>query len=133
MRRIDFLKKLLLGGTAAFLPGVVLPAEPPKTRDIYLDSLYIAGFQYYQGVKQEAYLKENDPILLKRQTENAYDYFAVEVYRENRKLGYLPRTDNKIIARMMDQGVEVKAKISSINPEAHPFRRVKIRVYLEIN
>ena len=113
---------------AAKVAGAGTRAKAP---DLYLDSLYIAGFQYYQGEQHENLLRENELLELRRQTENPHDYFAVEVYHNNIKLGYLPRSGNKIIARMMDQGVRVNARVRSINPEEHPGRRVKVRVYAE--
>lgn len=133
MNRIDFFKRLFAGGAAVIAAKYAGAIVPEAKRDIYLDSVYIAGFQYYKGDEIEKYLKENDTLTLKRQGENPHDYFAVEVYSGNQKLGYLPRADNKIIARMMDQGVNMKALIRKIESEAYPYRRVRIRVYSEMN
>jgi len=132
VKRIEFFKRLLLGGVGIFAAKYSLHAETVSVRDIYLDSLYIAGFQYYEGQNQLKNLKENLPVTLKRQSENKHDFFAVEVYFGNHKLGYLPRSDNRIIARMMDQGLKLKATIRKINPDADPFWKVKIRVYSEM-
>ncbi len=132
MNRIDFFKRMLLGGASLLTAKYAGANAGNKTADIYLNSPYIAGFQYYKGPETEAYLKENETLNLKREAENKHDFFAVEVFWRNNKLGYLPRTDNKIIARMIDQGVTLKAKIRSLDPEAHPFRRVKIRVFSEM-
>jgi hypothetical protein len=132
VKRIDFFKRLLLGGAAVITAKYTIAGETNKTTDIYLDSLYIVGFQYYEGTEQEKNLKENLALTLQRQPENPHDFFAVEVYHKEYKLGYLPRTDNRIIARMMDQGVKIHAKIRRINPDANPSWKVKIRVYSEI-
>jgi hypothetical protein len=103
MNRIDFFKQVLLGGASLLTAKYAGINTNNKTADIYLDSPCIAGFQYYEGPGTEAYLKEDDTLILKREAENKHDFFAVEVFWKNNKLGYLPRTDNKIIARMMDQ------------------------------
>ncbi|RIH67157.1 HIRAN protein [Mariniphaga sediminis] len=132
MNRFDFIKRIFLSGAAALVAKHAGAGVPERTTEIYLNSPYIAGFKYYNGSELEKHLKKNDELTLQRQPENPHDYFAVEVFRKNQKLGYLPRTDNKIVARMMDQGVKVKARIRSIDPEAQPFKRVKIRVYSEI-
>ena len=132
MNRIDFFKRLFAGGAAVIAAKYAGAAVREAKKDIYLDSVYIAGFQYYKGTALENGLKENEILSLKRQVENPHDYFAVEVYCGEQKLGYLPRADNKIIARMMDQGVNMKAVIRKIEQEAHPFRRVKVRVYSEM-
>ena len=129
MNRINFIRHLILGGAAALAAKFTVAANTEKATDVYLDSLYIVGFQYYQGPEAEKFFKENDLLVLQRQAKNPHDHFAVEVYYGNYKLGYLPRSENKLIARMMDQGVNVHAKIRSIDPDGHPYRRVKIRVY----
>ena len=130
MNRTDFFKRLFLGGASLLLAkqGAFAAKE---VKEIYLNSPHIAGFQYYKGPELEKQLRENDALILKRDAQNPHDFYAVVVLRNNQKLGFLPRSDNKIVARMMDQGVSLKAKIRSIEPDAHPFRRVKIRVYLE--
>lgn len=132
MNRIDFFKRLFAGGAAVIAAKYVGAAIPETRKDIYLDSVCIAGFQYYKGTELEGGLKKNDVLSLIRQAGNPHDYFAVKVYYGGQKLGYLPRTDNKIISRMMDQGVKLKAVIRSIELEAHPFKRVKVRVYSEM-
>lgn len=132
MNRLDFFKRLFAGGAAVIAAKYVGSAISETRKDIYLASVYIAGFQYYKGKDLEKGLKENDVLGLIRQAGNPHDYFAVEVYYGGQKLGYLPRTDNKIFARMMDQGVKLKAVIRSIELEAHPFKRVKVRVYSEM-
>ncbi len=132
MNRIDFFKRIFFGGASLLLAKNSIGIAAKATTDIYLNSPHIAGFQYYKGQEIENEIKENDTLILKRETTNPHDFFAVEVFRDNAKLGYLPRSDNKVIARMMDQGVSLKAKIRNIDKDAHPFRRVKIRVYYEM-
>ena len=131
MNRFDFIKRIFLSGAAALVAKHAAANTLARRKEIYLNSPYIAGFQYYNGPELEKLLKENDKLTLQRQVENPHDYFAVEIFYKNQKLGYLPRTDNKIVARMMDQGEQLKARIRSIDPDAHPFSRVKVRVYLE--
>lgn len=132
MNRFDFIKRIFLSGAAALVAKHAGAGVPERATEIYLNSPYIAGFQYYNGSELEKYLKKNDELTLQRQPENPHDYFAVEVFRKNQKLGYLPRTDNKIVARMMDQSVKVKARIGHINPEEGAYRRIKLRVYAEV-
>jgi len=122
----------MLGGTAVFLAKIAIAGIPEKTNDIYLNSPYVAGFQHYNGTEKEKYLMKDHPLTLLRQPENSHDFFAVEVYHEKYKVGYLPRSGNRIIARMMDQGIKLKTIIRSIDPDAYFSRRVKIRIYAEI-
>ena len=128
MNRIDFLKSFFAGSALLFLPktGVEKPV-----REIRLSSPYVAGFQYYQGAEVEPQLRENDMLTLKRESTNPHDCYAIEVFQNNAKLGYLPRVENKVIARLMDQGIAVKARILKIDPEEFASRKVKIKVFYE--
>ncbi|MCE5345865.1 MAG: HIRAN domain-containing protein [Bacteroidales bacterium] len=132
MNRIDFLKQLLVGGSSIFLSGSYVEKKAEEKREVRLTSRYIAGFQYYRGAEIENQLRVNDSLVLKREPGNRHDCYAVEVYRGNDKLGYLPREENRVVARMMDQGIEVKGRITKINPESSEWHRVKMKVYYEM-
>ena len=131
MNRIDFLKQLLFGGALLFVPKPSLENVSKEPKEIRLSSPYIAGFQYYQGVDVEQMLKENDCLILKRESQNVHDCYAIEVFSSSNKLGYLPREENKVIARIMDQGITVKGRIVQVNPEAYLSRKIKMKVYYE--
>ncbi|MBW8327321.1 MAG: HIRAN domain-containing protein [Prolixibacteraceae bacterium] len=126
MKRIDFLKQLIAGSALLFLPK---QETAKQVNEIRLSSPYIAGFQHYHGSEIEALLRVNDMLSLKREPINPHDCYAVEVFWNDVKLGYPPREENKVIARMMDQGITVKAKIIKIKPEEHPYRRIKAEVF----
>lgn len=126
MNRIDFLKSFFAGSALLFLPRT---GGEKLVREIRLSSPYVAGFQYYQGLEIEPQLQEDNLLTLKREPTNPYDCYAVEVYQNEAKLGYLPRAENKVIARLMDQGIAVKAKIEKIKPEEEPYRRIKAKIF----
>jgi len=129
MNRIDFLKQVFLGCALLFAPKISKGNVPSDAKEIRLCSPYVAGFQYYPGTENEPLLKENDHLRLIRESQNPHDCYAIEVFRDDVKLGYLPREENKVIARLMDQKIDVKARIIKIDQEAHPYRRVKVTVF----
>lgn len=50
-------------------------------------------------------LYENDPLVLMREPNNQFDEQAICVYIiSGLKLGYLPRSNNLILSRLMDEG-----------------------------
>ncbi|OFX53962.1 MAG: hypothetical protein A2066_00820 [Bacteroidetes bacterium GWB2_41_8] len=122
---------MLLGGALLFVPKQSSENKPQATREIRLNSPYIAGFQYYKGIELAEILKENDDLILKREPQNQHDCYAIEVYSGSNKLSYLPREENKVIARIMDQGVEAKAGIVKIDPKVQSYSKVKIKVFYE--
>jgi len=134
MNRLDFLRQMVVGGASIFLLGRQTgnkAEEKKEVREIRLASKYIAGFQFYHGVDKERQLRENDGLTLKREPGNRHDCYAVEVYSGDDKLGYLPREENRVVARMMDQKITVKGRITKINPDSPLWHRVKMKVYYE--
>jgi len=68
--------------------------------------------------------------LLKRQPDNQYDENAIEVYTlRGYKLGYLPRSENTVIAAIVDQDIEIRAELSFIDLEASSWERFAVSVY----
>lgn len=132
MNRIDFFKNLFLGGTSLFVAKHLTVAAPKEIKDIYLNSPHIAGFQYYNGEEIEKNLKENDKLTLKREPQNRTIILPWKYSATMQNSATCPRSDNKLIARMMDQGLPLKAQIRHIDTDAHPYRRVKMGVYYEM-
>ncbi len=68
----------------------------------YLFKTHIAGFSYWNGPKVFEKLKIGSKLTMKREKDNFYDSYAVALYFENEKIGFLPREDNRIIAGFLD-------------------------------
>ena len=54
-------------------------------------------------------------LKLVREPDNAYDRWAVALFYEERKIGYLTRFKNETIARLMDSGFIFKAVIEGLS------------------
>lgn len=113
MNRSDFLKTLGLGAA-----GLVLPKNLLSKTSVKIYDNYVKGMQHYHYEKVKEQLQEGKDLILKRDEDNIHDAFAVEVYFENYKLGYLPAYENIVIANMLDAKVELTAKISYFNPKS---------------
>jgi hypothetical protein len=76
-------------------------------------TLNIVGESYRQ--KEIKLCHEGERLILKREPENKYDRNAIAVLRENGgQIGYLSRDDAEWVARIMDNGDRVEAKIKWI-------------------
>ena len=128
MLRSDFLKTLGLGAAGLFIPtqGLV------ETKQIKIYENYLKGLNYYQYKYISAKIKEGDMVSLKRDSENKHDSFAVEVYYEEHKLGYLPAYENLVLSNLLDQGVELKAFVSKKVEFEHYIRTIAIEVFAEL-
>lgn len=127
MNRSDFIKSLGLASGGLILPGKLLSSKSIKIYDNY-----VRGMQHYAYFKIKKELKIGDIITLRRDAENIYDSFAIEVLYENHKLGYIAAYENIVLANMMDSGVELKSLISQINPKRSILEALAIEVYAEI-
>ncbi len=75
-------------------------------KEIFLFDTYIAGTTHVKGIEElEPYLNEDDELDFIREPDNKYDSQAIAITTAyGIKLGYVPREDNKIAARLMDAG-----------------------------
>jgi hypothetical protein len=79
----------------------------PFQKQIFLLEVHIAGTTFLEVDlhELEATLKERDRLNFFRETDNPHDHLAIVVKNQSgTKLGYVPRADNQILARLMDAG-----------------------------
>lgn len=129
MKRKDFLKNILLGSTGVLITSPLSTVAVIEKQKIRLSVSFVAGFQHYDGPDAESFLEIGMPLQLNREPHNQYDKNAVEIWTGDAKLGYVPRSDNKTIAKLMDQGTEVQALVLELDSTAFPNDSVKIEIY----
>lgn len=89
----------------------------------------LAGFQYYAGKVVWKKMHEGDPLTLIREPDNTHDNNAIRVDWHGQQLGYVPRRDNMALARLMDKGTVVDARIVRLTASRDPWQRVLFEVY----
>jgi HIRAN domain len=92
----------------------------------------LAGFQYYDGKVLWDNMRVGDTLALVREPQNPHDANAVRVEWKGQPLGYVPRRDNSDVARQMDHGAPVKARIVKLKEARNPWQRVEFEVYIEL-
>ena len=104
------------GGVASLIDNHELgEILTPLVREIYLFNSYVAGTTHLEDQSVLGEIKEEDDLLLQRE-DNRFDQNAILVLtNERRKLGYIPKKDNVVVARLMDAGKLLKAKITTID------------------
>ena len=75
----------------------------------------IAGIEYYEALFMIEKIKVGDKLILKPE-DNIYDEYAVEIYYEDKKLGYIPKSANYSIGVILRKGWDMfDAYIQKIN------------------
>lgn len=127
MNRSDFLKAFGLGATAIVLPtNSFLQSHSVKIYDNY-----VRGLNYYQFSKIDKLIKEGDSLYLKRESDNIYDSFAIEIYYLDNKLGYIAAYENIVLANMMDAGVKLSAFVTKMNSYRIIYEALAIGIFTE--
>lgn len=97
-----------------------------RSRELF--SGFIAGFQYAAGAKLIDRLQAGDALALVREPANPHDRLAVKVAWCGHKLGYIPRMENAGIARLIDTGTPLQARILAVHRERGPWNQVEMVV-----
>jgi hypothetical protein len=107
-------------------------AQADVTAHILLQDSPLAGFQYHAGKTVWPELKVGDALTLTREPDNPHDARAVRVDWHGQKLGYVPRRENADVARLLDNGQPLVARISRLAEGRDPWSRVRFEVMLPL-
>ncbi|MGI6766880.1 MAG: HIRAN domain-containing protein [Lentihominibacter sp.] len=101
--------------------------KPLKT-EIHLFDTYVAGTTYLKDTSVLDEINAGDKLTLMRE-DNPYDYNAILILSNKKKLGYVPAKDNIVFARLMDAGKYLIAKIKKIERKGS-YTQIKVGIYL---
>lgn len=102
----------------------------PFAREIMLVERQIAGTSHRDVKSLEPTLTPGALLVLKREPANPHDALAIMIFNEKgAQLGYVPRAKNEALARLMDAGKLLFAKLESTTWQGD-WLRVEARVFL---
>jgi len=88
----------------------------------------LAGFRHYDGAGLWRDMKAGDRLELVREPENPYDAGAIRVEWRGHKLGYVPRHDNAAVARQLDRGTPLEARVAALRENRNRSVRIEFEV-----
>ncbi|MCP5536321.1 MAG: HIRAN domain-containing protein [Akkermansiaceae bacterium] len=89
----------------------------PLPEDVYrLQTSRLAGFNYYGQDIWLHQMKLGEELTLVAEPANPYDQYAVRIHWQDKHIGYLPRTSNHVVSRLLRQGAPIKAAIAWLDP-----------------
>jgi hypothetical protein len=109
-----------------------MPLRARAAASIIVQQSPLAGFQFYDGKSLWDEMKSGDTLTLVRERDNPHDANAVRVEWNGNRLGYIPRRENSDVARQMDRGAPVRARIVKLTPARNPWQRILFEVYVDL-
>jgi hypothetical protein len=109
-----------------------MPVMPkPFERDIFLFDTHVAGTSHVAGMMELAeFLHVGDQLNFLREPGNAYDANAIVIKTtDGVKIGFVPRQDNVVFARLMDAGKLLFGRIDNIETRGN-WLLIGIKIYL---
>ncbi|HUU72191.1 MAG TPA: HIRAN domain-containing protein [Burkholderiales bacterium] len=91
---------------------------------------FVTGLQHHGANKAFDKLKVGDALQLEREPHHPDDPNAIRVEWRGRTLGYVSADANESIARQIDFGNRLRARVVRLSKHRNPDRRVEIEIYL---
>lgn len=108
------------------------PLHAEVAAHILLQDSPLAGFQYHAGKTLWPQMQVGDALTLIRERDNPHDAKAVRVEWRGHKIGYVPRRENADVARFMDGGQTLVARIVRLAEVRDPWSRVRFEILVPL-
>ena len=110
--------------------AAALAAQPATAAEalIIVQRSPLAGFRHYQAGEVWRDMSAGDRLELVREPDNPYDANAVRIEWRGRQLGYLPRRDNAAVARQLDRGAALEARVTQLRENRNRSVRLEFEV-----
>ena len=125
-------------GLRALVVAVLLVAAAPVaiaadgSVQIMVQTSLAAGLSHHEARSVWEHLRVGERLELVRETGNPHDPNAVRLDWRGHALGYIPRTENESVARQLDRGNALEARITAIGMYRNHRRRLEVEIYLRM-
>jgi predicted secreted protein len=118
---------------AVLLAPAAAAAPESASSEIVVQVSLTAGLRYHEAKAVWDQMKIGDALTLVREPANPYDSNAVRVDWNGHQLGYVPRAENEVIARQMDRGNRLQARIANLTKYRNHRRKLEFEVFLPLS
>lgn len=107
-------------------------ALAPFTREVFLLDITVAGTGYCDQIESVfPKLQLNTILKMQRDPKNKYDENAIGIYFDDIRIGWVPRTMNTVISRLMDAGKAFFCRISALGTEDQGvWKRIDCKIFM---
>ncbi len=127
---------LAFSGTAHTAPSDQTPTASTAQRGqatLLIQSSPLAGSQFHDLAEVVSHIQVGDTLTLQRDPTNPHDSNAIQVLWQGHLLGFVPRRENKAVARAMDRGDPLVARVVALRPEESPWRRLRFEISVRLS
>jgi len=97
------------------IPNKVPPPVPIPHDHFRLQTSRIAGIEHHHINQIPDDLEPGVELALNPEPANPHDKYAVRIQYKDNLLGYLPRTSNHIVSRLLRQGAPLTAQVAYLS------------------
>jgi hypothetical protein len=120
---------LLLVG---LLAASACAAAADTRAELLLQTSLAAGLAHHQAKAVWDRLKVGDSLELVREPDNVHDPNAVRVEWNRHALGYIPRSENEPVARQLDRGNRLEARIAALGHYRNHRRKLSVDIFVRL-
>jgi hypothetical protein len=109
----------------------VRPTLDPSVigRDLLIQHSRVAGFRHHSAPALWPVLREGTALTLTPERDNPHDPDAVAIHWRGHLLGYLPRSENLVVARLLARRRRLSARVHRLVQDAvDQNQRVQIEI-----
>jgi hypothetical protein len=102
----------------------------PFTQEIFLLEIVVAGTSHCKDLETiEDKIVPEKVLPMKREPNNKFDKFAIAIYCENVRIGFVPAEMNLVCSRLMDAGKLFFCRVVSSNRK-NSWLKINANIYM---
>lgn len=103
----------------------------PFQHEIFLQDITVAGTGYCEQIEEVfPKLAPNMVLRLQRDPTNEHDELAIGVWHDQIRIGWVPRKQNEVVARLMDAGKNICLRVSALNVETDHWKHIDAKMFM---
>jgi hypothetical protein len=99
-------------------------------RHLLIQRSRLAGFRHHEAPTLLPALRAGSPLILSAEPDNPHDGDAVAIHWQGHMLGYLPRGENLVVARLLARQRRLSARVRCLIPDADHNDRLQIEILM---
>lgn len=102
----------------------------PRTKELFLMDYVVAGTTFCKdkALKNKNFIRVGQTLRMQRE-ENKHDANAIALYVEEVKIGYIPKTHNTVLARLMEAGKLLVSRVTEL-PAMDGWKKIVAKVWM---